>query len=583
LCTCSRTNGEDVDAMLGFTEPVGGHGSDPLANVAAADDFWRLLPRSDPLRAQRLVVEALTDFGMAGNPGAERLRALLAFDRRSRNLFDALLVNYSGPDPRAKALERRYWQSAHALGHAFGDAYARVLRRVERDALARAGRDYAPVFLLRLFQHRQIEMLLLPFEPGNPDPIAWAELHEAYQYAHSQRVLAEPQEVRRNHDTVAAKTTIEREYVHLLLSDRLADGHLAPYDAFWVNRWLARASSALHLRSIQGSGASAAESEHFVVDLDSAQGLVRSPARGAVRCLLLDPAPLLALIDEGIRDLRDGAKPVPRAKGPGGAATLKLLRKLRTLYSPKPPRVARRGERKSVAVIVEAVVGFDDIVRMLHRTRQKAVEADPAEGLEVEEITIAAVDGASVSRVAAAAGSEGVPTVSPAEDTMPRLIWEMNDRSDSGCRLTGKTADMKRALPGTLVSLREHELAPWTLAVVRRREARARDRIEIGVEFVGREPRRVIATTVDPDAKAGDPPSGTARRHAVLYLPESPRQPALPMKTLIVPMAAFDDDARIVLRTALARYTIRLKQPIEEQSDFTWLPFDLVLRQTVEA
>ena len=45
--------------MLGFLALVGGDKAGPLANASAADHFWRMLPRSDPVAAQRAVSDAL--------------------------------------------------------------------------------------------------------------------------------------------------------------------------------------------------------------------------------------------------------------------------------------------------------------------------------------------------------------------------------------------------------------------------------------------------------------------------------------------------------------------------------------------
>jgi len=179
--------------MFGFTAPVGNDLADPLVNVAAVDDFWRLLPRFDAIRAQKKVSDILADFGVGENPNVERLRALLLFDRRARNLADALLVNYTGRLAQSQSLERRHWQAAHELAQDFGRAYGQILRQLEHDVLPRTARDFTPLFLLRLFQHRQIEFLLQPFVNGQTDPATWTELHEAYQYAHSQRLLTVPQ------------------------------------------------------------------------------------------------------------------------------------------------------------------------------------------------------------------------------------------------------------------------------------------------------------------------------------------------------------------------------------------------------
>jgi hypothetical protein len=574
-----RANGEVVDKMFGFATPGGTEHADPLVNVAAVDDFWRTLPRLDPVRAEKVISNALADFGVGDDPSVDRLRALLVLDRRARKLADALLVDYVDPSGIAQTLERRYWQSARELAQGFGRAYGQIIRQLEHDVLPRAARDYAPVFLLRLFQHSQVEFLLRPFDAGYADPALWSELHEAYQYAHSQRILTVPQEIRRCHDNATAETTIEREYVHLLLLDLMNDGHFSPYDAFWVNRWIPRCCPALSLKSVRPPGDGKSAASQFVVDLDSAEGLVRAPSSSAVRCLYLDPAPLLATID------RDLAAPAAEREGHstfGVGGRLKVLRKLRTVYSPKPPRVNRRGERKPVAVVVQAVVGFHNVVRMLRSAQRRAAAiVDPAVVPEVEEITIT-VTGA-VLESTTVTGPDGERRVSPppvADAPVPHLMWEIRDRSESGCRLHGKASSMNGIAPGTLIAMREHEMAPWILVVVRRRGKPTGDRVDLGVEFVGKGPRRVISTPGNGDDRSveGETKLG-GRRFAVLYLSESGRQPTLPFKTLIMPTSEFEPNRCVTLRSGRFRHTVRLKEPIEEQGDFTWLPFEVVERR----
>ncbi len=162
-------------------------------------------------------------------------------------------------------------------------------------------------------------------------------------------------------------------------------------------------------------------------------------------------------------------------------------------------------------------------------------------------------------------------------------MWEIRDRSDSGCRLHGKASSMSGVTPGTLVAIREHEMAPWVLVIVRRRGKVVGDRVDLGVEYVGKEPRRVITTVVDADGQqSGAAADAPVRRFAVLYLPESGRQPTLPFKTLIMPAAEFEENRCLVLRSGKTRHTVRLKQPIEEQGDFSWLPFEVVARTVLE-
>jgi hypothetical protein len=567
--------------MFGFTAPVGFYHTDPLVNVAAVDDFWRLLPRLDPVRAQKKLSDMLADFGVGEDPNVERLRALLLVDRRACSLADTLLVGYTRRVARSQPFERRYWRSARELAQGFGRAYGQILRQLERDMLPRAARDFTPLFLLRLLQHRQIEVLLQPFANSQADTGTWSELHEAYQYAHSQRLLTVCQEIRRPHETAAVETTIEREYLHLLLLDLMNAGHFSPYDAFWVNQWLPASCEGLTLKSVQRP--SDRVTDHFVVDLDSVEGLVRVQPPGALRCLFLDPTPLLARIDAGIAARRDGIHAEggsPTTAGQGGR--LKVLRKLRSVYLHKPPRINRRSERKSLAVVVHAVVGLGNIVRMLRGEEHRAALLDPSVAPEAEEITIT-VNGAVVD-TEMVTGPDGVRSIAVDAVTgaaLPRLMWEIRDRSESGCRLHGKAATMKGVSPGTLIAIREHEMAPWILVVVRWRGKIVADHLDLGVEFIGKEPKRVIATVVNVKEPPGFAAETPERRVAILFLPESGRQPVLPFKTLIVPAGEFDGGRLLTLRAGGARHTLRLKQPIEEQGEFSWMPFEVVERQTL--
>ena len=570
--------------MFGFTAPVGSDPADPLVNVAAVDDFWRLMPRFDPICAQKKVSDALADFGVGENPSVERLRALLVLDRRARNLADALLVNYTGQLAHGQSLERRYWHSARELSQGFAQAYGQILRQLEHDVLARTARDFTPLFLLRLFQHRQVEFLLQPFANGQADRATWAELHEAYQYAHSQRLLNVRQEIRRSHEMATVETTIEREYLHLLLLDLMNAGHFSPYDAFWVNQWIPSRCDALTLKSVCAARAGERTADHFVVDLDSSEGLVRVPASGAVRCLFFDPAPLLALIDADIAARRDGTHREGGTSTVGSGGRIKVLCKLRSVYSPKPPRVNRRGDRKPVAVVVQAIVGLSNIVRMLRYEQRRAALVDPSIAPDIEEITIT-VTGAIVESTTVT-GPDGERTTSPAsapEAVVPRLMWEIRDRSESGCRLHGKAASMTGVTPGTLIAIREHEMAPWILVIVRRRGKLNADHLDIGVEYIGREPRRVVATLLDDTTPSGtEGAEAGVRRFVVLYLQESTRQPILPFKTLIVPAGEGEENRSLVLRSGGTQHTLRLKQPIEEQGEFSWLPFEVIERHALE-
>jgi hypothetical protein len=127
--------------MFGFLTPTRREETGPLANVAAADNFWRSLPRNDPLAAQKALCEVLSDLAARKDLNRELMRALLTLDQRSRSLRDALLVNYARRNPQAKPFERRYWRAAIELSQAF--ACLRPIPELMRNEPSAGWREYA--------------------------------------------------------------------------------------------------------------------------------------------------------------------------------------------------------------------------------------------------------------------------------------------------------------------------------------------------------------------------------------------------------------------------------------------------------
>ena len=120
----------------------------------------------------------------------------------------------------------------------------------------------------------------------------------------------------------------------------------------------------------------------------------------------------------------------------------------------------------------------------------------------------------------------------------------------------------------------------WSLVVVRRLKMRIGDRIDIGVEFVGQNPRGVtMEIDSAPPGRFAAADSPKPARFTAVYLRESAKQPAMPFKTLIMANAANEGVACLTLRSATAEYTVRLKEPIEEQDDFVWVPYEVLERR----
>jgi len=105
------------------------------------------------------------------------------------------------------------------------------------------------------------------------------------------------------------------------------------------------------------------------------------------------------------------------------------------------------------------------------------------------------------------------------------------------------------------------------------------DRIDIGVEYVGRNPL-VVTLAADVDRTVGSTVASDRKRkyYSAIHLHESSEHPHLPFRTLILSVREFNAGRCLSLRADGAEYTVRLKEPIEEQDSFVWLSYELVFR-----
>lgn len=235
-------------SMLGFLTPVRKEATDPLASVATVESFWATLPRDNPIAAQKAVCEALADHLARGSPDNERLRALLLLDTRARALVDALLVNEPTGNDQALADENLPRQAAFELCWSFGRVHGQLARAMSDNRFP-GRRKHEPHVLVKLFQQCQLELLLRPFIDERSTRFSWKELHTAYRFAQSRGLLRDVLPIHRNGFSGAVQTTLEREYVHVLMQDFMNGGQFPPDDAFWISRRMAGWCQAMKLGS----------------------------------------------------------------------------------------------------------------------------------------------------------------------------------------------------------------------------------------------------------------------------------------------------------------------------------------------
>jgi hypothetical protein len=233
-----------------------------------------------------------------------------------------------------------------------------------------------------------------------------------------------------------------------------------------------------------------------------------------------------------------------------------------------------------VALTVEVAVGLPQILRTLRDKPEVAVTAAPGTEPVGEGTTIMGYGGSAGDSTDGNTITQwSTPGVIAAH---PPLT--MVDHSDSGCRMHGPTLDTNPILPGTLIAFRESAAARWTLGVVRRVKKRlAGKRVEIGIEYLGRDPRWVVAVVPDSESSPGRPPGSPPPRFAALYLSPEAVNPVVPMRTLVLPARGLVSEDRLSIRSRTSAHTIQLKEPLDEQAEFIWAPFDVLERWLKDA
>jgi hypothetical protein len=375
---------------------------------------------------------------------------------------------------------------------------------------------------------------------------------------------------------------LEQQYLQILLLEAMNNGRFSPREALWAYRWFARWCGGPALRLSAANGSVHVEPKGFVVDLGGTDGLKRPPVAAgdhpAGDLLYFDSSPLRPIIDQETASLRDSAT-LPDGVTPATrAGQLALLSKLAILFAPVPVDIKRRAERKPVALAVQAIAGFQYIVGELHRNGQRQSEAFSSAEAAVTEDAIASFARPSLSPIfpATGNGSQIPPAMAGVFDSLPQ-IWQVKDRSDSGCRMRAQIDDLNGVIPGSLIAVRESQTAPWIVSVVRWFRRLMVDYVEIGVEHLGREPRFVkLVTDGDGDVPAAEAPNFASRCFAALYMPPSAEYPTMPIKTLLLPANDFRTDSDVTLLSSSATYRMRLSAPIQQQFEYVWTSFSLV-------
>ena len=563
--------------MLKFLTRAGRDDVPGLATVDSAEALWRALPSDDPIASQVAICDALAQINGPRAAEINRLHALFAIERRSQSLLEGLLSEYVSPSSSLPDRERKVRQAVLKLSRSFAQAYEFFLRHVRGNDAGAEWTAYAPAILVQLFKHREIDLLVALYRYEAWPRGRWKELNSAYEFALTHDLAQQPVGADRRRGKTVKTITLEQTFIRVLLLQLMDSGQFLPSDIAVARQWIARWCELSSLESIDADDGILSSTDGFVVSLAGYEGVKRLSSSHAARgtagtYLRLDTARIAESIEHE-RAAVGNASPASGSEAMMHARRLALLSKLKIAFAPKRPRFKRRGERTEVASMsVQAMIGgLSSLFRMLRNESRRVADAANSHSPYVDEITISDVSNyAGVRRSPSPDASIG--SLPLATFDVPQPLWDVRDRSESGCRLRGRTSNPRQSLPGSLMAFRDND-APWTVAIVRRFSKIVGENVELGVEHIGRDPKRVLLIAHD------NKDAGNAKRNKIvaLYLPESDAYPRIPIKTLIVPADEYSP-GRVFTMLSTNEAAVRLKEPIEQQRDFVWTSFDVVDR-----
>ena len=527
--------------------------SDPLRGINMATRWIATLPATDAMTVQKEALELIAEFpGSRKDIGPSQVEALLKIDARLEPVIAQLTQQYATNYQKSTGVESRLWHSVFDLVKAFSSAYQLALRAGYPRANNKRWRAILPWVLVRLAFYKGIDGKFRLFRYGHWVSAQWRELHELYEFARMRGW-------QREHLVLGAGAfsrpgvCVEQEYLKTLLLMRLDSGNFTPDQVEWVASQLEDWAPLLALLPPPGAGAS------FCVDLTGTQGLRRHdrPTPGG-RVLFLNTAPVYARVVERMRWLPEHSEDEPTKQGELPAREQRLLlMRLAALYGPDALALAPRAARFATDSEVRVVIGLQALCRAVAEIdRLPEAARTPSIATSFDEVTQLVNPNANPDSVAR---------------RIRGSVWKLDDRSDTGYRLTARTKEAPSRL-GELLALREGE--NWSLGVVRRIQRHPVDEVTIGVEIIARRLVRVLLRNwITP---ATPSPAGADRPFFGIYLPAHPENSQSAQRSLIGPDDKFNAGGVVELDTGNARYLIRFTQVLERQPGWAWAMFTAV-------
>jgi hypothetical protein len=537
---------------------------DPLADAKSAERWLASFPASDPLAVHAaLLVElgALTERDARRTPA--RLEAVFYLDVQTEGLRKSLTAQYLEHGNRSSRVESQLWQALFDLTQGFLLCYQAFDREISQHPQNNRWQLLQPQLIARQIIHQGLDAKIRLYRYEQWIPARWVDLHTLFQTACTAQIERAPVAVLAG----GVLTTIEQEYLRVLLLQLMNAGNLSPRHVEWVADQLSEWCAPLRL-NIEASTLTS-----FYVDLGSRTGLKRRgphPLEG--RVVFLDTRPLHAVLKQNVVMLEQKVRNNPLSeRGPRRAEQLNLLTKLASQIDPEFRPVARRGERTDATGSIDAIVGFSKISGFLRDDEiSSLVDRDSGArtfGDALEIATFGRMRNESARAVE-------VVRRRLATYAAPGGAWEIRDVSQTGYRLVAPMTVISSMTLGTLTAIRAQGDALWMLGIVRRMKRLTNERAEIGLQIIADNLIGVeLAEQKRGDADYsvdGEVPTVSSRRFHGLFLSLKKRESETAIQTLIVPAGEYQAGKRLRMSVAKSSNSIAFGRLLEQQPDWIW-------------
>ena len=507
------TVGGFLDSIIGARPEHRTREVDYLAETTRVARWLKLLP-NDPLQAKDAAFAVLSDQNSAKYPfSPERTEALFLFDRGVHEYLLRLETDYLAAQVGGE-LEEVLWRACSDLSRAMIVSYERAFNDNLERMGSRAALLTVTLIIVRMLHYLAWQARLTAYKRNDWIPGRWQQLHRLFRKArafniqlHGVSDLSDPAKVR--------KTSIESEYLSLLLMWRLASGTLSRTELAQAYYWLKDRPRTIVFATTPRPGT------RLAIDPTQAEGLKPlAHLTGPGERYLFDSTVLLEPLTATITRLEERSKTNPREpESTRLRQQIELVRYLVTHWAVNG--FTERPERTVVDRPVEGFAGMPSIV-----TRLKAIhEASQA-------ITLAPLDskpGAAGALAALAAKNLARPKPvfssgirrnwdEPQAAAVFGPGWTVRDQSTSGCRVIAPWPKNHPLKVGDVIAMNDSQGA-WDVALVRRWKLAGDDRVEMGLLWLARNARPLQLFAVQPDdrdavpefALGGEPQGGDHR------------------------------------------------------------------------